>query len=112
MNPALFTSGGDDDNNPLLHRSFNRLRGRPAEDSFPTRYRANTAGAIRRLARATGFHTREIRFVESRPEYLRISAPTYLAGWLYERCVNATPHLAPLRVVLACALQRRAMGSP
>ena len=28
--------------------------------------------------------------VEGRPEYLRLSAPTYLAGLAYERAVNAT----------------------
>jgi hypothetical protein len=38
--------------------------------------------------------------VEGRPEYLRMTAPTYLAGWLYERLVNVLPVLAPFRILL------------
>ena len=44
--------------------------------------------------------------VEGRPEYLRISAPSYLIGWLYERLVNRVPALARLRVLLVTTLQK------
>jgi hypothetical protein len=42
--------------------------------------------------------------VEGRPEYLRVTAPTYLAGWLYERLVNTVPVLAPFRIRLIAVL--------
>ncbi len=83
-----------------FHEMVTRLRGRQAADTFPTLYRANTPGALRRLAAKTGFRIDELRLVESRPEYLRISAPTYLMGMAYERLLNASPLLAPLRVVM------------
>ncbi len=91
-----------------FHRFFNRLRGRRESDTFPTVYRANSPAMIRRLARATGFEVRDIRLVEGRPEYLRISAPTYLAGWLYERLVNSVPPLARFRILLIATLQKTA----
>jgi hypothetical protein len=47
-----------------------------------------------------------VDFVEGRPEYLRISAITYLAGWLYERVVNAFAVFRPFRVVLIAQLRK------
>src|SRR4029453_17000737 len=64
-----------------FHRFANRLRGRPAEHTFPTLYRANTARRLRRLAGEAGFRPLSIEGVEGRPEYLRVTAPSYLAGW-------------------------------
>ena len=37
---------------------------------------------------------------------LRVSALTYLCGWLYERVVNAATWLAPVRCVLVFELER------
>ena len=73
-----------------FHGRANRWRGREAVDIFPTRYRANTAGAVRRLAAAAGLTVTSIERIEKRPEYMRFSAPTYIAGAAYERIVNST----------------------
>jgi SAM-dependent methyltransferase len=89
-----------------FHRFANRLRGRPSEHTFPTLYRANTASRLRQLGERSGFRIVAIEAVEGRPEYLRITAPSYLLGWAYERVVNATPKLAGLRVVLIATLER------
>jgi SAM-dependent methyltransferase len=89
-----------------FHGFFNAMRGRPRADTFPTRYRANSPGMLRRLAGAAGLEVRSIDLVESRPEYLRISAPTYLVGWVYERIVNSVSWLAPFRVLLIAHLQK------
>lgn len=89
-----------------FHAFYNRLRGRHETDTFPTRYRANSPGQIHRLAGPAGFRVRELTLVESRPEYLRISGPSYLLGWLYERLVNAAPALARFRVLLVATLQK------
>jgi SAM-dependent methyltransferase len=91
-----------------FHRLVNRLRGRPPEHTFPTLYRANTSERLRELAERSGFRARSIEAVEGRPEYLRITAPTYLVGWLYERLVNATPRLERFRVVLLATLEKAA----
>jgi SAM-dependent methyltransferase len=89
-----------------FHRFYNRLRGRGASDTFPTLYRCNSAHAVRALAATCGLDVRRIELREGRPEYLRISAATYLCGWVYERLVNLVPWLAPLRCVLMLELER------
>jgi SAM-dependent methyltransferase len=89
-----------------FHRYYNRLRGRQVEDTFPTLYRANTRRALARHAERAGLRLVECHLVEGRPEYLRLTAPSYAAGWLYERLVNATPLLERFRCVLIAVLQR------
>ena len=90
-----------------FHRLVNRLRGRAHVDTFPTRYRANTPGAIRGLARASGLVVERIDLMEGRPEYLRMTAITYLVGAGYERLVNAIDALAAFRIVLLACLRKR-----
>ena len=94
------------------HEFVNRLRGRQAVDTFPTRYRANTPGAIRDLAAQTNFDVEELRLIEGRPEYLRMLTPTYLAGVAYERLVNAVPPLERFRVVMLGRLRKPEHASP
>jgi ubiquinone/menaquinone biosynthesis C-methylase UbiE len=93
-----------------FHQFYNALRGRARHDTFPTLYRANTPAAVRAHAERAGLELVEVRLIEGRPEYLRLSAPTYVAGWLYERLVNATPRLERFRVVLIATLRRPAAG--
>lgn len=83
-----------------VHEIVASWRGRQAGDTFPTLYRANSGSALRRLAASAGLEVIRIRRVEGRPEYLRLSAITYAVGIAYERIVNATEILAPLRLVL------------
>lgn len=89
-----------------FHRLVNRMRGRADPDTFPTCYRANSRGAIRRLAAATGFGVENLSLIEGRPEYLRLTPVTYFGGLAYERLVNASRHLACLRILLIVELRR------
>lgn len=89
-----------------FHLLVNRVRGRAEVDTFPTRYRANSIACLRRLARRTGFVERSIEAVEGRPEYLRMTAITYVFGWLFEKFVNSSSLLARFRIVLLVALQK------
>ena len=89
-----------------FHALVNRRRGRRDSDTFRTFYRANTPGTVRRLAERAGLEILQIALVEGRPEYLRTSAAAYLCGAAYERLVNATPLLAPFRVVLIAVLRK------
>ena len=91
-----------------FHQLINARRGRASDDTFPTVYRANTVRDITRLAADTGFEAVKIERIEGRPEYLRMTAPTYLTGLVYERLVNSTPLLAPLRVILVGQLRKLA----
>lgn len=89
-----------------FHRAFNRLRGRRAVDTFPTRYRANSPRAIAALARGAGMVVESLELIEGRPEYLRIIGPTYLCGALYERLVNRFDALACFRIMLLGCLRK------
>ncbi len=94
-----------------FHQFLNALRGRAEADTFPTRYLVNTRRAITRVAASAGLRIQRIELVEGRPEYLRISAATYAAGYLYERLVNRLPVLAPFRVVLMATLEKPSSAS-
>lgn len=87
-----------------FHCWFNELRGRPANDTYPTWYRANTRRTIERLATTAGFEIARIEEIEGRPEYLRMMPLTYLLGVLYERVVNSTSVLSAFRVLLLAEL--------
>lgn len=89
-----------------FHRFYNALRGREPDDTFPTTYRVNTPRDLRRHAGSAGLDVLEAQLLEGRPEYLRLSAPSYLAGFVYERVVNRFEILAPFRVVMMATMTR------
>lgn len=89
-----------------FHQFVNRWRGRTAVDVFPTLYRANTKAEVQRLAAKTGLEIVIIERLEQRPEYMRVSVPTYLAGAAYERLVNSTRILESFRVLLIGKLRK------
>jgi ubiquinone/menaquinone biosynthesis C-methylase UbiE len=88
-----------------FHERVNSLRGRSADDTFPTLYRANTPSAIEDLGSAVGFRV-STQLIESRPEYMRVHALTYLVGWAYERAVNFIPILRSFRVILLVEMKK------
>ena len=91
-----------------FHRFVNKLRGRAEEDTFPTLYRANTVTDVRKLAASAGLTVERLERIEGRPEYLRISWPTYLVGAAYERVVNTFDFLAMFRILLIAQLRKPA----
>lgn len=89
-----------------FHQFINRLRGRHSEDTFPTLYRVNTPRDIAHYANEAGFRVKRIKLIEGRPEYLRLVAPTYVLGLLYERLVNSLGFLSRFRVLLIAVLEK------
>lgn len=81
-----------------FHRWVNEHRGRSAEDTFPTAYRLNSRGKLRRVFGAAGFETVALETFEVAPHYLKFSFPSFAAGAAYERLVNRFQVLSPLRV--------------
>lgn len=71
-----------------FHERVTAWRGRPIEDTFPTTYPANRIADQARLAAAASMRLIHHELVESRPEYLRFTAPLYMPGILWERTVN------------------------
>ena len=73
-----------------------RLTKRPEEDTFPTLYRANTGRRLRRLAREHAFVVDRLSMCRQHPHYLQVNLPLYLAGVLFEQCVQRPiPWLRP-----------------
>ena len=87
-----------------FHRYFNKLRGRQAEDTFPTQYKANSKGQVNKLAEIVGFRSPRFRFIEGRPEYLRMNAILYSIGLVYERIANLHDIFERFRVLMICEL--------
>lgn len=89
-----------------FHQWVNRLRGRDESDTFPTRYRCNSPTQVARIAEASKLEVEVLELIEGRPEYLRISAMTYLIGIMYERLVNSTPMLKRFRILIIATLSK------
>lgn len=94
-----------------FHRYYNRLRGRNAEDTFKTLYRANSRRDIRRLVRESGLQLEGVDLIERRPEYLRLNPLTYLFGWAYERFVNSSGIFAGFRILMIVELSKPRIAS-
>jgi SAM-dependent methyltransferase len=91
-----------------VHRWVNRLRGRSESHTYTTKYRANSLGALRRLATAKNLKIVEMNLIEGRPEYLRLFWPAYAFGVLYERLVNSISFLGRFRVVIIAVFRKQA----
>lgn len=89
-----------------FHRFYNKLRGRKCIDTFPTFYKCNTRASVVKYAEKAGFLVKRIEFIEGRPEYLRLTALTYLCGYLYERIVNFSNKFACFRCVMIFELSK------
>jgi SAM-dependent methyltransferase len=89
-----------------FHRWYNALRGRPHDDTFSTFYRLNTPRRVEQVFGQAGFRTERLETVEVQPNYLMMTLPTFLAGALYERAVNACSGLAPFRAAILVQLRR------
>lgn len=61
------------------------LTGRHEEDTFPTRYRANTTTALRKLSFDAGFQVISLTLIREHPHYLQFNAIPYVVGLIYEQ---------------------------
>lgn len=77
----------------------NRLRGAgpDAHDPYPTFYRCNSRGAVRRLVCRAGLKEVELRMVEKEPSYGRMGAVFFFPMMAYERIVNSSAAFGGLR---------------
>ncbi len=91
-----------------FHDWYNRLRGRASHDTFPTTYACNSSSDIVAVCERQELEIVKLDIVEGRPEYLRLSFPTYLLGLAYERLVNAFAMLKNIRCVIFMELRKPA----
>jgi SAM-dependent methyltransferase len=88
-----------------IHVWYRGKLGWDAADTFPTRYRANDAKTVVRLATRSGFLVRSVELLETKPTYLALHPLAYRAGIVYERVVNRFASLARFRVNLLVDLE-------
>lgn len=89
-----------------FHRWYLGRRGYSGEDNFPTLYRANTPGVLRKLAERVGLRLTELEMCEGPPGYLSGFWLPFLLGVAYERLVNRSQALAGLRIGMLATLQK------
>jgi hypothetical protein len=77
----------------------NWARGYPPEqhEPWPTYYRLNSCSAVEAEGRKAGFKQIELRTWEGEPAYLVFHLIPFLSGVAYERVVNLSQVLSPLR---------------
>lgn len=83
-------------------RAVKFLDGRETQDVFPTRYRANTARALRRKLRWAGFTDVMIHFVPGRPRLIGLGPLLYMEC-LAHRALRRFPQMA----AFLCAVARK-----
>jgi SAM-dependent methyltransferase len=88
----------------------NRLRALPENAHAPHRtvYGLNTPGSIHRLARQAGLEVVNMRMVEKEPVYGMSSPVLFLLFAAYERLVNSTEMLSPIRANIFAVLRKPA----
>lgn len=86
----------------------NRVRRIPADSHapYPTFYRMNGRGRLRRLAQDAGFRAIELDMVETEPSYLMFNPVAFLMGTAYERMVNSAKLLEGLRANIFARIEK------
>ncbi len=79
-----------------------------AHEPYRSYYRLNTGAKVVRLAQAAGLEALELDYIEAEPFYGRRHAALFYPMMLYERLVNATERLAPLRMNILAVLAKTA----
>jgi SAM-dependent methyltransferase len=89
-----------------LHRLLvSRICQVPADDVFPTLYRANTRSAVRKAMSAAGLIEREMAMINHYPAYLMFSPALFRIGVLYERLTSLSM-LETLRGSILCVFEK------
>jgi SAM-dependent methyltransferase len=88
-----------------VHEWYRSKLGWDRGGTFATKYRANDAQAIERLAERTGFAVASLQLLETKPSYLALHPFAYRAGIAYERLVNRFSGLSRFRVNILADLE-------
>ncbi len=92
--------------NRLHSKVVKAVEGRPEEDTFPTAYKTNSAGDIRRLAEQSGLQVRSIEYLNQYPNYFMFNAALFMVGVGYERLTSRLSALQRLRGWLLVVIEK------
>ena len=83
----------------------NRLRAldKDAHDPYPTWFRSNTPGKLRKLCRVAELEPPSISMIEPEPSYGRAHTLLFYPMMVYERTVNLSNALARFRITMLVA---------
>lgn len=74
-----------------------KVEGRQEHDVFPTQYRTNTQGAVRRFAAGAGFEVESFRYLGQYPNYFMFNGALFFLATLYEKTISRFEALRCLR---------------
>jgi len=83
-----------------------KTEGRDEGDVFPTRYRTNTFGAVKKLADATGFEIVSFRYLGQYPSYFMFNGALFYLATGYEKLISSVEALGFLRGWIFGVLRR------
>jgi len=83
-----------------------RVEGREEHDVFPIQYRTNTSGAVKELARHTGFDIVSFRYLGQYPCYFMFNGALFLLATGYEKLISRFHALRFLRGWLLVVLKK------
>ena len=84
-----------------------RVEGREEHDVFPTQYRTNTQGAVRRYASQTGFDIVSFDYLGQYPSYFMFNGALFLLATGYEKLICRYDSLRYLRGWIHVVLRKR-----
>jgi ubiquinone/menaquinone biosynthesis C-methylase UbiE len=89
-----------------LHRRLvSKIFQSPADDVFPTKYRANTLSAMRKAMISAGFLEKELDTINHYPAYLTFSPVLFRLGVLYGR-LTSLERFRGLRASILCVFEK------
>jgi ubiquinone/menaquinone biosynthesis C-methylase UbiE len=89
-----------------LHRGLvSRIFQIPADDLFPTKYRANSLSAMRKAMISAGFVEKELDTINHYPAYLTFSPVLFRLGVLYGR-LTSLERFRGLRASILCVFEK------
>ncbi len=92
-----------------LHPMIVRMtEGRSETDTFPTFYKSNREGSIRRLGQRAGLRVCEMKYLGQYPSYLMFNCILFGMGALYDKLVSSTELLRKLRGWILCVMTKTA----
>ena len=93
--------------NRLHSKLVNLTEGRDAMDTFPTFYRANSGGQLRKLAGTTGFEIQQLDYLDQSPYAFRFFLPLYFLAYLYHKVVRSISRIHFLSGWILCILKKQ-----
>lgn len=78
-------------------RVVKAVEGREEEDTFPTAYKTNTPGDVRRLAAGAGLRVETFDYLSQYPNYLMFNGLLFLIGTGFEKLISRIEALRFLR---------------